>query len=244
MGTLSIVHGRILLKSTDSYQKATETIKNVSSISKGHYFLQPDMFSLGSEKRCYFQPVISFAATYKSVEYDWTAYMLVFENLLRYLDFDTVKLQLEVEIGGNYNFFWHNKNTKREFRTENRWIETDEWYFGMSYRDMNGIIEKQDDYEVANLLSMCGFQYPMAFDETALKEFNQVIEKLEKYPLNTKIYLNQLTRQHFKNFNRVLDIMTYLALNNEIEYGYDTEKRQDWLKKLKAVKPVVNTKPR
>lgn len=107
MGFQTIVHGRITLKG--DYAKSRQYIKGLND--KEYPWLRAELFSTGATESPYYyeQPVIAFAADYKEVEYDWNDFTLKFEHLLRNIEFDSARIQMETEIYGTYNFFWKSK---------------------------------------------------------------------------------------------------------------------------------------
>ncbi|RZJ44987.1 MAG: hypothetical protein EOO19_11450 [Chryseobacterium sp.] len=108
MGFQSIVHGRIIIEA--KHDEAREIILNLGN---DEWMLRSEMFGLGISVRSYYEdPVILFGATYKQIEYHWREFILKFENILKQLDFDTAKIQLETEIHGTYNFFWKSKKVE------------------------------------------------------------------------------------------------------------------------------------
>lgn len=245
MGTQSVVHGRILLQRENSYKKAKKTIEKISKNSKGFDFLNNEMFSLLSHNvpNHYDQPVIGFARTYKGIEYDWTSFIMVFENLLRQIDFDNVKLQLETEFLGTYNFFWQSKNIKTEYKETEELIETKEWFFGQGCRGRWGLVNHTSADEKDGFLYGNGFRYPLEFDLKTLEKVNQIIEKIKLKPLNVKYEIEKLTRKGFDNYDKLFEILVYLELNDEIEFGAESGKGY-WLSKLKEIKPIISAMPR
>ena len=86
------------------------------------------MFSLGATESPYYyeNPIISFGASYKEVEHEWEFFILKFENILRNIEFETAKTQLETEILGTYNFFWKSKTGTDTYEKKEKLIETAE----------------------------------------------------------------------------------------------------------------------
>nr|WP_121273480.1 hypothetical protein [Pedobacter schmidteae] len=155
MGFQSIVFGRIVIEGR--LNEAREVIKSLGNSG----ILATEMFGLGvSEKTYYEDPVISFGATYRSVEGYWASFIIEFENLLRQFDFDTAKIQLETEIEGTYNFFWISKKSgNHNFRPDDQLIETEEWFFGFGNRSRWGTLES--DLLEREIFSIDNFKYPI-----------------------------------------------------------------------------------
>lgn len=106
----------------------------------------------------YQQPVIAFAADYKAIEYDWNDFILKFEHLLRHIEFDTAKIEIETEFYGNYNFFWKSKTGAELFKEEDALIETEEWFFGFGHRNAWGHL--REPLRPAHIFNI-DFSYPV-----------------------------------------------------------------------------------
>ncbi|AKK72016.1 hypothetical protein HX13_19045 [Chryseobacterium sp. P1-3] len=155
MGFQSIVHGRIVIE--NNLDKVREIIQNLGN---DEWMLRTEMFGLGISDQTYYEdPVISFGATYKQIEYYWAEFILEFENILRQIDFDTAKIQLETEIMGTYNFFWKSKKDKTSYEKEAKMIETEEWFFGFGNRDRWGLLET--DLLEEEIFTIDDFKYPI-----------------------------------------------------------------------------------
>lgn len=140
MGEMSIVHGRITLRG--NHAKARTAIAAIGNDDE-YPWLRSEMFSIGAaESPFYYEnTVIAFAATYKSVEHEWRSFQAKFETLLRQLDFDTAKLELETEFYGSFHCFWATKLTNTCFAEKEHLTETDEWFFGYGYRTQFGTLQ-------------------------------------------------------------------------------------------------------
>ncbi|MGH1519860.1 hypothetical protein [Chryseobacterium sp. JK1] len=156
MGFQSIVHGRIVIES--NLDKVREIIQNLGN---DEWMFRTEMFGTGISDQTYYEnPVISFGATYKQIEYYWVEFIQEFENILRQIDFDTAKIQLETEILGTYNFFWKSKKQdKTSYEKEARMIETEKWFFGFGNRDRWGLLET--DLLEEEIFAIDGFKYPI-----------------------------------------------------------------------------------
>ncbi|WP_121811658.1 hypothetical protein [Mucilaginibacter kameinonensis] len=156
MGYQSIVFGRIVIENNLDRARAV-----INSLGDGPGILRTEMFGLGVSRHTYYEdPVISFGATYKSIEDNWDLFILDFEELLRQFDFDTAKIQLETEILGTYNFFWKSKKSgKDNFDEKDKMIETDEWFFGFGNRSRWGTLAS--DLTDLDIFSYYDFEYPV-----------------------------------------------------------------------------------
>ncbi|HLP92605.1 MAG TPA: hypothetical protein VK168_01140 [Saprospiraceae bacterium] len=132
-------------------------------------FLSTGMFSheILERPQFYDQHVISFAATYKNIEYEGgvAMFFLKWEKLLRQLKFDTAQLELQTEIMGTYRFFWrHRRNPdtllERHQEADFQLIQTPDWYFGFGYRTRSGalIMPLSED----QIFTFDGFVYPLS----------------------------------------------------------------------------------
>ncbi|MCD0472583.1 hypothetical protein [Flavobacterium sp. JAS] len=86
--------------------------------------------------------------------------IIKFEDILRQLDFETAKIQLETEIMGTYNFFWKSKKSAKDsFEDNDKLIEVDEWFFGFGNRSRWGTLET--DLLEEDIFSLEDFKYPV-----------------------------------------------------------------------------------
>lgn len=138
MGVQTIIHGRITLKG--DYEKSRQYIKSLKDTE--YPWLRAELFSTGAMERPYYyeQPVIAFAADYKGVEDDWSDFIRNFEHLLRNIEFDSARIQMETEIFGTYNFFWKSKTGSATYEKAEKMIETEEWFFGFGHRNYWGCL--------------------------------------------------------------------------------------------------------
>ncbi len=137
---MTIIHGRITLRGKED--SAKQVIAKLGDDAEYPY-LRSEMFSIGAvDSRFYYQQnVIAFAATYKSLEHDWKSFQAKFEALLRQLDFDTAKLEMETEFYGSFHCFWAAKLTNTRFAEKEHLTETDEWFVGYGYRTQFGTLQ-------------------------------------------------------------------------------------------------------
>ncbi|MBO9562577.1 MAG: hypothetical protein J7621_07380 [Niastella sp.] len=224
MGVQTIVHGRINLKG--DFEKTREFIRSLKDDDK-YPFIRTEMFSLGASERPYYydEPIIGFAADYKGLEYDWTSFIIKFENVLQNIEFDTAKIQMETGFIGTYNFFWKTKtDSKEEFEDKDHFIKTGKWYFGYGHRSRWGLLDEElKEKHIFNI----DFQYPIKFDPKTLREFNKAIERLE---------VGQVIDLAVEviNWGKLYPILTFGYVNKMFDYGFESGKGY-WIKKLTPI---------
>lgn len=87
MGFQSIVHGRIIINNN-----LVDARKVIQALGNDEWMFRTEMFGQGISNVTYYEdPVISFGATYKQIEYHWTEFIIKFEDILRQIDFETAK---------------------------------------------------------------------------------------------------------------------------------------------------------
>lgn len=219
MGSQTIIHGRITLKGdVEASQEFIRRLKlNVYPV------ISRDMFSLGATEyySWYDEPVMAFAATYKSVEDDWDCFILKFEHILRHIEFNTAKLQMETEYLGDYHFFWKSKTEHTRFEAKHQLIEMPEWYFGSGYRCLWGILEEGHD----GLLSFpFEFTYPVRPDEEILGELLQIVQAMEQGNLPQMVFINDHLSPEMQQAPKLYLCLTALALQAEITFRYEVPK--------------------
>ena len=155
MGHQSIIFGRIVIN--NNWIKASEVIQSLGNDS----YLKQEMFGHGYPILSYYEnPVISFGVCTKSIEDCLTDIIMEFENILKKIDFDTAKIQLETELTGTYNFFWKSKKLKNViFDPEDKLIEAEDWYFGFGNRSLWGTLES--DLLPEQIFTLNNFEYPL-----------------------------------------------------------------------------------
>lgn len=223
MGVQTIIHGRINL--IGDFAKSREFIKSLRNDDK-YPWIRTEMFCLGANEKPYFYdgPIIGFAADYKGLENNWTSFIIKFENILRNIDFDTAKIQMETEFLGTYNFFWKSKTDHKKFEEKDKLIETEKWYFGYGYRCRWGLLDEELKEEHIYKID---FEYPIKFDSKTLMEF---IEAVKYSDINQLVYLNDKV----KNLEKLQSILTYGYVNEMFDYGFESEKGY-WIKKFKNI---------
>lgn len=221
MGVQSIIHGRVVIKG--DYDDCVEIISNLQD-DTNYPFLRAEMFSVGSNQRPYYyeEQIISFGASYNSVEDDWDSFILKFENLLEKLDFDTAKLQLETEFYGTFHFFWLSKSDKSwEPKPEYMLHKSINWFFGYGLRGRWGLLEENLDEEKYKIM---GFKYPIALDDSILIEIQKIVDSLST---NEVCFL----KNRIKRTDKIYPILTKLKLNNRVEFGFEVSKGL-WVKRI------------
>jgi hypothetical protein len=223
MGQQTIVHGRIILNG--NFEKSKEFIRGLGNDDK-YPWIRTEMFSAGTNESPYYyeKPVIAFAASYKDLQYDFTSFIIKFENVLRNLEFDTAKIQMETEFYGTYNFFWKSRSNTDKFEAKEQLIETNEWYFGYGYRCRWGLLD--EELKEKHVFAI-DFEYPVKFDSKTLAEFTQVVKEAN---INQEVYI----RDSVKNLDKLYAILVYGSVNKMFDFGFEPGKGY-WIKKLKEI---------
>lgn len=224
MGTQSIVHARITLK--DNFSRARDFIESLGN-DETFPFMRSDMFNIGPTERpyYYYHPVVIFGATYKAVEYDWKAFIIKFEHILRNLEFGTAKVQLETAFLGTYNFFWKKKDGKDKMREDESLIETDEWFFGYGNRSCWGTLDEV--LSERKIFTFQNFQYPIKFDEEMKFQFNSLIEKITAEGITSGICLDDYLKPTLKLKEResredLYPILVHLKVHDFIDFKFES----------------------
>ncbi|CAA6823001.1 MAG: Unknown protein [uncultured Sulfurovum sp.] len=216
MGTQSIVTGRIVI--SDDIEQARELIKTFEA-DEYYPCIRTEMFSLGVKGSYYYdEQVITFGATYKAVEYDWKEFILKFEHILRNINFDTAKIQLETEFLGTYDFFWKKKINREKFERKEKLIETEEWYFGFGNRSMFGLLDSDSDEPV---FSMEEFTYPISFNDSEVKAYNLLIKNIDHQKIGIKQYPYKWGLNVVKLHHTARAILLIKSFENELDFGFD-----------------------
>lgn len=64
------------------------------------------MFSIPNAQGIFRDQVITFGASYKTLEYEWHEWIVKFENILRQLYWYDVELHAEFEVMGDFKYIW------------------------------------------------------------------------------------------------------------------------------------------
>lgn len=231
MGHISIVYGVIKLNDLKSFQKTIQEMKP----DENYPWIRAEMFNTNSIECPYYyeNPITTFGTTYKNLQggSDWSEFVLKFEYLIDKIDFDFARIRFETEFLGDFEFFWGKKTgIEPEFYKDDDLIEREKWFFGYGFRHMYGSLISENIPE-----HPFDFKYPIEFDEEAKNHFNTKIADLNKIQIDTKKYFKDHS-EILKNDSSYL-ILTYLRLNNVIEYGWEAEKGF-FLKRLKKIKKI------
>lgn len=229
MGSQTIIHGRITLKGDiEAAQKFVRELRD-----DNYPKICTEMFSIGATEyySFYEEPVIAFAATYKSVEDDWDCFILKFEHLLRNIEFDTAKLQMETEYFGDYHFFWKSKTEHTRFEEKDKFIEMPEWFFGYGYRCVWGILEKGQDGAASFPFK---FEYPVRPDEEILGELLRIAQAMEQGNLPQTVFINDHLTPEMQQAPKLYPSLTALCLRERVTFGYETDKGY-WMRSTEAM---------
>lgn len=233
MGYITIVYGMIKLNDFKSFQN---TIRNMKP-DKNYPWIRAEMFNTNAITPPYYArtPITTFGTSYKNMHgsEDWSEFILKFEYLLDEIDFDYARIRFETEYLGDSEFFWGKKTgNKPEFYEREDLIEQRKWFFGYGFRNMWGSLIHKNESEFP-----FDFNYPIEFDKNIKNKFNEKIAELNQIPTHKKTYFENYTKHIvFGDVNSHL-ILTYLKINNIIEYGWELEKGF-FIKRLKEIKKI------
>ncbi|MCK5726636.1 MAG: hypothetical protein KAH22_07410 [Thiotrichaceae bacterium] len=215
MGTQSIVTGRIIV--SDNIEQARDFIKTLES-DEYYPWIRTEMFSLGVESHFYYdEQVITFGATYKAIEYSWKEFILKYEHILRNIDFNTAKIQLETEFLGTYDFFWQNKSHRSVFDDEEKIIETEEWSFGFGSRNLWGLLNNDDE----PIFSIEGFTYPIAFNKYEVKAYNLLMKNINSKKIGIKQYPYKKGLNIVKLYHAARAILLIKSCEKILDFGFE-----------------------
>jgi|GEM_PF-1393070 hypothetical protein len=219
MGYVSYIHGRIISGAAlDANKKAIAELPP-ADIQTGPMILSEMFNTWQLEKgRYYFNPVISFGASYKGVEWDLKAWLLKFENLLRRLEFDTAAVKLETEIYGTHEFFWKSRKYAYFDHSYERYLEdgltpTPHWFVGYGSRDMFGGL--LDEEEQRRSRDICYNEFKLDLSFTLTPEMLDMLKALYKQVgLNNWTSLQDLQQPAFQAYDVLWELITYLKDRN------------------------------
>lgn len=233
MGRETILHGRIALTYDRMEQNASKAFISTLKNDDNYPWIRNEMFSFGPKEVPYYyqRPVIGFAANYKALEPVFTAFIIKFEHVLRNIAFQDVKLQMETEIYGTFNFYWRSKKYDLSVDTEDNLIETDEWFFGQGFRSMYGTMDSDhnEHFDVDY-----GFNYPITFEKEIINHFNEAFENSGHAAVGDKIYIERIPEykpnpQKSKD-DKLYDVMVNYAVSTGTQYGWEPGKGY-WVEK-------------
>lgn len=115
----SIIHGYIKGPSwkTKNYYKLhqlnTKTLEELPNLDRNYPWINQSMFNVPNEQGVFRDQVITFGASYKTLEYEWHLWLEKFETVLRKLYWLNVNIHAEFEIMGSYNYHWSLSNEEK-----------------------------------------------------------------------------------------------------------------------------------
>ncbi len=107
-----VIYGRISCptwKTDDFYRLHRINIEIINALPETDLdfpFINKSMFSFPNEQGIFSEFVITFGASYKSLEYDWKLWLEKFEKILRKLFWTDVIIHTEFELIGKFHFTW------------------------------------------------------------------------------------------------------------------------------------------
>lgn len=109
----TIIYGHICgaFGKTDDYYKLYELNKNIINSlpeidDSGYPWINRSMFSIPNEQGLFRDQIITFGASYKTLEYKWHTWLEKFEEILKQLYWFNVTIHVEFEVLGNYTYEW------------------------------------------------------------------------------------------------------------------------------------------
>lgn len=221
MSFKSIVHGRIA--SGNSYKENQHYINSLEN-DQPFPWIRSEMFGFQNLDRPYFydQPIITFGATYKQVEDDWTAWLIRFEHILENIDFDTAKIQLETEIYGTFNFFWKSKKYIYGNHDDKHFIDMglnvgELWYYGYGLRSMWGTLE-DDNENISAYRAIFNNVHPYQITSEVLTLFDELKKHLS---FGERNYFYDLPGQFTKKQDVLFPLLIKLSLEKKIVFNAD-----------------------
>lgn len=108
----SIIYGRIsgaTWKTEDYYRLHRINLDVINSLSESDDefpWINRSMFSIPNEQGVFRDQVITFGASYKTLEYEWHLWLEKFEAILKQLYWFDVTIHAEFEVMGTYRYEW------------------------------------------------------------------------------------------------------------------------------------------
>ncbi|WP_299224164.1 hypothetical protein [uncultured Aquimarina sp.] len=108
----TIIYGRIsgaTWKTEDYYKLHRLNVEIISSLPDDDSefpWINTSMFSIPNEQGIFRDQVITFGASYKTLEYDWHLWIEKFEEILKKLFWFDVTIHAEFEVMGDYKYDW------------------------------------------------------------------------------------------------------------------------------------------
>lgn len=99
-----------------------EIINSLPITDEHSPFINKSMFSIPDEQGIFRQQIITFGASYNTLEYEWNLWLEKFENILKRLYWSDAKIYADFEVMGEYIYEW-----KVDFdKLDNWWKEEPE----------------------------------------------------------------------------------------------------------------------
>lgn len=108
----TIIYGRIsgTTWKTEDYYKLhrlnKEIIDQLPENDSNFPWINRSMFSIPNEQGVFRDQVITFGASYKTLEHEWDLWINKFEELLKKLFWSDVSIHAEFEVMGNFQYNW------------------------------------------------------------------------------------------------------------------------------------------
>ena len=108
----TIIYGRIsgaTWKTEDYYKLHRLNVEAINSLPKSDSefpWINKSMFSIPNEQGTFRDQVITFGASYKTLEYEWHLWIEKFEEILKKLFWFDVTIYVEFEVMGDYKYDW------------------------------------------------------------------------------------------------------------------------------------------
>lgn len=109
MSHYTIIYGRINGSTwrTDDYYKLHRFNKQIiESLPLDELLINRSMFNIPNEQGIFRNQIITFGASYKTLEYEWNEWIEKFESLLRKLYWWDVVIHADFEVMGEYTYKW------------------------------------------------------------------------------------------------------------------------------------------
>lgn len=109
----SIVYGRIISPTwkTKDYYKLhrlnSEILETLPKTDLDFPWINQSMFNVSNEQGIFRDQVITFGASYKTLEYEWELWLEKFEGILKKLYWLNVTIHVEFEVMGSYQYHWY-----------------------------------------------------------------------------------------------------------------------------------------
>ncbi len=108
----SVIYGRIngATWKTEDYYKLhrlnEDVISKLPEMDEHYPWINRSMFAFPNEQGVFRDQVITFGASYKSLEYEWAEWLEKFEGILQKLFWFDVTIHAEFEVMGTFRYEW------------------------------------------------------------------------------------------------------------------------------------------